>query len=517
MKPMNFVFLVLVAVAGLTWGGTSDAACTGSNPTWTATPDFASVQQCVNSAASGSRINVSAGTASWSNQLALPGNKDLTIVGATTISCSGTPGTAAYQCTAGGTNTTLTCPNGCFRLDMAASHTIMGFTMTNSGAAEIITVGGNVNNAKRFRIAYNRLISTGGWNPSRVGWDNATGNHPQGIWDHNRLENVAIHTNGTLMQLSEGSYQHQIWSQDTPLGDSSNVVYVEANHFVSSSSSSSPGNFTDGNYGGRVVIRFNRTDGAFATAFEFHSPQGDNRGFQRWELYDNAVTNLDNNDKCFHGLFNLRGGTGVVFNNTMSGAISGCNYDGIIDNVRSRWSAGSSIDGVRACDGGSPWDQNSSGQQGWHCRDQVGIGRDISLWNGSSAWNQQIKPGYFFGNTRAGNASSFFIEQDQRNEIHIKWNRDIYQSYNATCSGSSCTTGVGSGPLANRPVGCTAGTAYWATDQGEWNALNAGPDGQLYKCTASNTWTLYYVPYAFPHPWQGATPVPNPPVDVTAG
>jgi len=24
--------------------------------------------------------------------------------------------------------------------------------------------------------------------------------------------------------------------------------------------------------------------------------------------------------------------------------------------------------------------------------------------------------------------------------------------------------------------------------------------GTLYKCTATNTWTAYYTPYAYPHP-----------------
>jgi hypothetical protein len=227
---------------------------------------------------------------------------------------------------------------------------------------------------------------------------------------------------------------------------------------------------------------------------------------------------LDVADKCFHGLFNLRGGTGVIFNNAMSGSITGCNFDGIVDNVRSRWAAGSSIDGIRACDGGSPWDQNTSGQQGWHCRDQVGVGRDLSQWNGSAAWNQELKPGYIFGNTRGGNPSSMYIEQDQRNETHIKWNRDLYQSFGASCSGSTCASGVGSGPIASRPASCTAGTAYWATDEGEWNSLNAGADGQLYKCSATNSWTLYYVPFSYPHPWQTGVslPVPNPPSTLSA-
>jgi hypothetical protein len=49
--------------------------------------------------------------------------------------------------------------------------------------------------------------------------------------------------------------------------------------------------------------------------------------------------------------------------------------------------------------------------------------------------------------------------------------------------------GVGVGLLANRPITCIKGVAYWATDT-----------KTLYKCTATNVWTEYYKSYAYPHP-----------------
>ena len=58
---------------------------------------------------------------------------------------------------------------------------------------------------------------------------------------------------------------------------------------------------------------------------------------------------------------------------------------------------------------------------------------------------------------------------------------------------------MGFGTLANRPTTCTTnslepggGVGYFATDQ--------GASGTLYRCSATNTWTVHYTPYAYPHP-----------------
>lgn len=78
-----------------------------------------------------------------------------------------------------------------------------------------------------------------------------------------------------------------------------------------------------------------------------------------------------------------------------------------------------------------------------------------------------------------------------------------------TCNAGSgnYTCGMGFGALARRPTSCTTGTGYFATDQGTWNTSGNGfGQGVLYKCTATNTWTLGYVPYVYPHPLTGSGP-----------
>jgi hypothetical protein len=87
---------------------------------------------------------------------------------------------------------------------------------------------------------------------------------------------------------------------------------------------------------------------------------------------------------------------------------------------------------------------------------------------------------------------------------HVKPDRDYYNAVSAAAQTSPTspfngTTGMGFGTLANRPSTCTTnalesggGVGYFATDQ--------GAQGTLYRCSATNTWTVWYTPFAYPHP-----------------
>lgn len=75
--PPKWLFLILMigfsfAVAG--------AQCTGSSPNWTTTPDQPSVQSCINNAAEGDTVNISAGSASWTTGVMISG-KGVTLSG----------------------------------------------------------------------------------------------------------------------------------------------------------------------------------------------------------------------------------------------------------------------------------------------------------------------------------------------------------------------------------------------------------------------------------------------------
>lgn len=91
---------------------------------------------------------------------------------------------------------------------------------------------------------------------------------------------------------------------------------------------------------------------------------------------------------------------------------------------------------------------------------------------------------------------------------HFVQNREWFeavsnQAQTSTSSPFNGSSGMGFGTLANRPPTCTtstetafgagaAGVGYFATD--------VGAQGTLYSCTATNVWSVYYVPYVYPHP-----------------
>lgn len=60
------------------------------------------------------------------------------------------------------------------------------------------------------------------------------------------------------------------------------------------------------------------------------------------------------------------------------------------------------------------------------------------------------------------------------------------------------------GGMNYRPTTCATqaggfGVGYWATDEGSWNSSGNGfGNGDLYICTATNTWTLSYTPANYP-------------------
>jgi hypothetical protein len=136
-----------------------------------------------------------------------------------------------------------------------------------------------------------------------------------------------------------------------------------------------------------------------------------------------------------------------------------------------------------------------------------GSGSYYNTATGGPAWpHQALEPVYCWINSVNGRLNSpvgtVFSPYPT-----VRENRDYYNY--AAPVGDAQAIGVGSGTIANRPARCTPGVAYWATDQGEWDSTHNGPDGQLYVCTAPDTWSFYYKPYTYPHPLVSGSPLPH--------
>lgn len=174
---------------------------------------------------------------------------------------------------------------------------------------------------------------------------------------------------------------------------------------------------------------------------------------------------------------------------------------------------------------GSPWDQNSNSTTGYRCLDQPGTGQADPLTLGGSfptlvdtktgtiTWpHQASEPIYEWMDTFTPEYGSFVNNENSDAMIN---NSDYYvwcnSSSSSGCTSFNGTEGVGSGTLAARPTTCTTGVGYFATDQGTWNSSKIGGQGELFKCTSTNNWTLSYTPYSYPHPLvSGTTPNATP-------
>lgn len=495
---MRKVLQLLVMVVGLCapWLSTDAlAACTGGSPNWTSSPDRTSVAACISNASNGDTINVTSGSATWSGRIAV--TKSVSIIGA---------GAGSTVISSGGFTIGV---DGC----PGAAPRISGFTFNSSVGSYTFAIYCSVG----WRIDHN-TITYGGASDMlyAVGFPSAG---VEGLFDNNTVTYGRIVYYGEAVQGTTGAGMHR-WAEPLDIG-TSKAIYVEDNTINwPNGSSGSYLNHLDGNFGCRYVARFNRVNNG---RFEAHALQGDNsRACRMWEIYNNTMTTSGTPS---YRPFLIRGGTGAIFHNTTDGGFSGSNTIHL-DNPRSHqndvvsqmgsWGACDDIVDTPKIDG------HATGGEGYLCRDQIGSSTDASLWNGTTAGPAQAKyAAAVWRNIRTDTSSEIGVEINcvgdstqctRQRTKHIVESRDYY-TYRSSFNG---TAGIGEGPLSARPATCTTGVMYWATDQGEWNARNAGPDGQMYRCVAANTWSLHYVPFAYPHPLQNGASMtsPAPPANV---
>jgi hypothetical protein len=139
-----------------------------------------------------------------------------------------------------------------------------------------------------------------------------------GVADHNTFDNSAFLSHSTQVQHQSwegvGDHGHNSWASDSTIG-TDNQFYFEDNTFNNTLRTGRELYATNDDRGARTVYRFNTfNNGVYAT----HGTEtgGTNRGFRHTELYHNVFNwSLAN----FSSVIGFRGGTGMVFNNTVAG------------------------------------------------------------------------------------------------------------------------------------------------------------------------------------------------------
>lgn len=343
--------------------------------------------------------------------------------------------------------------------DNSGTWNSAAFPITAAATIENLTIQtGTVNSGTAFAIGANGVRITGLKYLNQAATTNGyfvVSNGFYGLIDKNDITGGAGNNELIFSRAPTDS-----WQTPDSLGEKNNL-YIENNIFRGA------GYVNDCNSNGRCVVRNNVVTAAMKVDGHGLASNSPARGVRHMEVYNNTWT-LSGTQTTME----LRGGTGMVFNNI--GTNSGLRLHEYC--ATATWA---NCGGVILTVADYP------------ITDQIGVGMDpkvagsepMYLWlnrNSGSIW--QISLGY-------GN--------DALLSPIIVANRDYYNEV----SSFDGTSGVGSGLLSARPATCTAGVGYWATDQGSnWDITNGtANDGMLYKCTATNTWTANYIPYAYPH------------------
>jgi hypothetical protein len=348
------------------------------------------VQSAINAASDGDTVIVPTGNGTWSSDVTL--SKGITLQGA---------GVGLTNITQGGSDILLSITG-----TEGKPFRVTGFTFNMSGGRAsgtaffaTITVDGT---CKNFRIDHCRLVNTGSVNLSGI----EVRNYTYGLIDHCTFDGMQ-----EVLINGEGDAD---WERPISLG-SANATYIENCTFLNANKYGSGDDAVDSAHGARYVFRYNTVNDASITN---HSgcPSG-RRGAFSCEIYNNTqVTARTDVYRVMH----FRSGTGVVFNNTVTGTWHGPNIH--IDDERTCSSYCQSP--WDRCDGDSIYDGNTPGMTGYPCRDQIGRATDSGITS-----PQASEPMYVWNNTINGATLTVRINPGVCAETanHIQKNRDYYE------------------------------------------------------------------------------------------
>jgi hypothetical protein len=494
------------------------------------------VQAALNQASAGDTVRIPAGTCRWTTGVTWSAPANVTVLGAGDLSTLG-GGDVTVIIDDYASNAPLlsiiTNPTGSFRL---AGLTIRGGTGNNTNIKEggVIGIGGR---SKQVRIDHLR-IDMQAYQVLNAAKPLTFYDDVAGVVDHIIIDLARqgpLHFAATRYGTGLENYGDQSWAAPTGFG-TSDFMFVEDSQFNAREDPYIPGSFfgtvSDCNGGGKFVLRYNTVVGA---GFASNHPTGSRgRGCRAYEVYGNVATPAPDFDPMVdHPPFAFAwttSGVSLVWGNSSEGVHKTFLFMDTMRKNNATYSQLPTPDGWGYCGTefnglGSAWDGNINPLYGYPCIDQPGRGRSdlltgmfpnaVNSKTGNISWpNQALEPVREWLNTFTavrgwGNDANSRVTVPAGAETRLVANRDYYghtPSFNGTA-------GIGVGPRGSRPSTCTAGVAYWSTDQGgNWNTANASAnDGTLDVCTAPNTWTnAFYTPYTYPHPLTAGTTLTTP-------
>ena len=334
-----FLAILCFGILGLpksSWAATINAASCSQ-------PD---VQDAINSTGDGDRVSIPAGTCAWESAVSWT-DKNIGVFGA---------GIDQTIITGDGTQFSIHAEN-------KASFRISGMTFSGGSPSSVFYFKNNGNTPTTgFRVDHIRFIYTADTGSDYfliIGLiygviDYCTVDAPGGMFvQHYGYTEV------------EGAYSGTTsWSLPLDLGGPT-AIYVE-DCTINYGSGWAP--YMDDSWaGGRLVFRNNILS---RPIFQTHGARGTIRGGLKLEVYGNSMIS---DGVAWDRIAQIRSGTGVFFNNT----ISGYQYQrATLDDPRVCDTGASDFGGW--CDGTSPWDGNlgssSTGDAGWPCLDMPGRG-----------------------------------------------------------------------------------------------------------------------------------------------
>jgi hypothetical protein len=522
MKKLKFNAASLMMATLTTWcASENEAACTGANPTmrrhamrwWLFLVPFvlllcgeagaasceespagsghwypgsfaaqslaaADVTSCISSASAGGTIHLTTGTVDWSGG-GVTLNKALKVIGQT----SGCPA-ACDDATKIQVGTVVAFTT------TASNWRISGITFEGAGNTDgsIVANAGGATVTSGWRVDHCHFKDTTGRGISGGAYANITGYGKDfpALIDNNRFFAAARFK---AVEVYGGSLTtHGEWDTTLVLGGG-DFLFIEDNYFVHTTMPDGVSSI-DGDTGARYVIRYNTFQNGDISAHGVETCSAIDatpvcvwRSTHGWEIYGNTFTY--NTTHSF--VVNIRGGTGVIHHNTVTGTVGTFKPARYVyergDLTRTCLLAG-------ACQGSSTYDGNQAGTYGYVCYQQIGATGSTGI---------VPKPVYHVGNVYNGSTvEANFTEATFEagcNYQHVQIGRDVILVEPSAV-----------GLYANLPATCNPSEGYWVTDQGFWDTTTASPSGQFFKCTAPNTWTLYYTPYTYPYRARPAPP-----------